>query len=439
MHLIESIVADAAAIGSLRRDLHAHPELCFQEKRTSDVIAQQLTEWGIPMHRGFAKTGVVAILKGGTSARAVGLRADMDALPMTERNTFAHASRHLGKMHACGHDGHVAMLLAAAKHLSQHRDYDGTIYLVFQPAEEGGGGAREMIKDGLFEQFPMEAIFGAHNWPGMAAGEFALKSGPCFASSNEFKITIQGKGSHAAMPHLGLDPVPVACQLVQAFQTIISRNKRPIDPGVISVTMIHTGEATNVVPDHCEIQGTVRTFTLEVLDLIEQRMRQISQQLCAAFDVSCEFAFKRNYPPTINHPAETEFVRQLMVDMVGADRVHAFEPTMGAEDFSYFLLEKPGCYFLIGNGDGSHRASGHGMGPCMLHNPSYDFNDELIPVGGTLWANLARRWLSTPRAVAQLNLPETAYLLRNPSNAKRLLSAAAQLTAGKGLERKLAK
>ncbi|HKW84988.1 MAG TPA: amidohydrolase, partial [Burkholderiaceae bacterium] len=220
MRLIESILADAAAIAAVRRDIHAHPELCFEEKRTADVIAKQLTDWGIPVHRGLGTTGVVGILKNGTSSRAVGLRADIDALPMTEKNTFEHASKHAGKMHACGHDGHTAMLLAAAKHFSKHRNFDGTVYLIFQPAEEGGGGAREMIKDGIFEKFPMEAVFGAHNWPGMAVGQFALRSGPVFASSNEFKIVIKGKGAHAAMPHLGLDPVPVACQMVQAFQTI---------------------------------------------------------------------------------------------------------------------------------------------------------------------------------------------------------------------------
>ncbi len=394
MKLIDSVVADAPSIAALRRDIHAHPELCFAEQRTSDLIARQLTEWGIPVHRGLGKTGVVGIVKNGTSARAVGLRADIDALPMTEHNTFAHASKEAGKMHACGHDGHTAMLLAAAKHLSRHRDFDGTVYLVFQPAEEGGGGAREMMRDGLFEKFPMEAIFGAHNWPGLGVGEFAIKSGPCFASSNEFKITIRGKGSHAAMPHLGVDPVPVACQMVQAFQTIVSRNKRPIDAGVISVTMIHTGEATNVVPDSCEMQGTVRTFTLELLDLIEQRMRAVAEHTAAAFGATCEFEFHRNYPPTINHPAETEFARQVMRDLVGEGKVHEFEPTMGAEDFSFFLLEKPGAYFVIGNGDGAHRESGHGMGPCMLHNPSYDFNDALIPVGATLWVRLAEAWLA---------------------------------------------
>ncbi|MDC8785763.1 M20 aminoacylase family protein [Roseateles koreensis] len=399
MKLIDSILADAPGIATLRRDIHAHPELCFQEERTADLIAKALNDWGIPVHRGLGKTGVVGIVKGrGNSPRAVGLRADIDALPMTEHNHFAHASTYPGRMHACGHDGHTAMLLAAAKHLAKNRDFDGTIYLVFQPAEEGGGGAREMIKDGLFKQFPMEAIFGAHNWPGMAAGQFAVKSGPVFASSNEFFITLRGKGAHAAMPHLGLDPVPAACQMVQAFQTIITRNKRPIDAGVISVTTIHAGEATNVIPDACVIEGTVRTFTLETLDLIERRMKQVAQSTAEAFELSCDFRFKRNYPPTINHERETGFVRELLGELVGPEQVQEFEPTMGAEDFSFYLQEIPGCYFLIGNGDGSHRVGGHGMGPCMLHNPSYDFNDELIPLGGSMWVQLAQAWLSKPQA-----------------------------------------
>ena len=397
MRLIESILADAATIATLRRDIHAHPELCFEERRTADVIAKALTDWGIPIHRGLGKTGVVGIVKNGASPRAVGLRADIDALPMTELNHFPHASQHPGKMHACGHDGHTAMLLAAAKHLSRHRNFDGTVYLVFQPAEEGGGGAREMMKDGLFEKFPMEAIFGAHNWPGMAVGHFALRPGPVFASSNEFKITINGKGAHGAMPHNGIDPVPAACQMVQAFQTIISRNKRPIDTGVISVTMIHTGEATNVIPESCVVEGTVRTFTTDVLDLIERRMKTVAEATCAAFECACEFSFTRNYPPTINHAAETEFARKLLGDVVGSDNVHEFEPTMGAEDFSYFLQGKPGCYFLIGNGDGAHRQGGHGLGPCMLHNASYDFNDDLIPLGATVWVRLAEAWLGAPR------------------------------------------
>ena len=401
MQIIEPILADAAAIAAIRRDIHAHPELCFEEQRTADVIAKALTDWGIPIHRGLGKTGVVGIVKNGSSPRAVGLRADIDALPMTEHNHFPHRSRHLGKMHACGHDGHTAMLLAAAQHLAKHRDFDGTVYLVFQPAEEGGGGAHEMIKDGLFEKFPMEAIFGAHNWPGMAVGQFALKSGPVFASSNEFKIVIRGKGAHAAMPHNGIDPVPAACQLVQALQTIVTRNKRPIETAVISVTMIHAGEATNVIPDSCTIQGTVRTFTTETLDLVERRMKAVAEATCAAFETRCEFAFKRNYPPTVNHAAETEFAREVLGQVVGVKNVQEFEPTMGAEDFSFYLRQMPGCYFLIGNGDGAHREGGHGMGPCMLHNPSYDFNDELIPLGATAWVRIAEQWLARPAPAAR--------------------------------------
>ncbi len=397
MRLIESILADAASITTLRRDIHAHPELCFEEVRTSDLIAKALTEWGIPVHRGLGTTGVVGIVKNGSSDRALGLRADIDALPMTEHNQFAHASKHAGKMHACGHDGHTAMLLAAAKHLSRHRNFDGTVYLIFQPAEEGGGGAREMIKDGLFKLFPMEAVFGAHNWPGMKVGQFSLKPGPCYASSNEFKITVRGKGAHGAMPHLGIDPVPAAAAMVSAFQTILTRNKRPIDTGVISVTMIHTGEATNVIPDSCVMEGTVRTFTTEVLDLIERRMKVVAESTAEAFECTADFEFKRNYPPTINHEAETAFARRVLGEVVGDENVLDFEPTMGAEDFSYFLQEKPGCYFMIGNGDGAHRQGGHGLGPCMLHNPSYDFNDDLIPLGATAWVKLAEAWLNTPR------------------------------------------
>jgi amidohydrolase len=394
MKVIDSILTQAASIAAVRRDIHAHPELCFKEVRTADVVAAKLTEWGIPIDRGMGTTGVVGIVRNGTSSRAIGLRADMDALPMQEFNTFDHASKNDGKMHACGHDGHTAMLLAAAQHFAKNRNFDGTVYLIFQPAEEGGGGAREMIKDGLFEKFDMEAVFGMHNWPGYQAGQFAVSAGPVMASSNEFKIRISGKGGHAAMPHNGIDPVPVACQMVQAFQTIISRNKKPVDAGVISVTMIHAGEATNVIPDHCEIRGTVRTFTLEVLDLIEQRMQEIAQHTCAAFGARCDFSFTRNYPPTINSAPEAEFARKVMGDIVSADNVLAQEPTMGAEDFAYMLQAKPGAYCFIGNGDGGHRDAGHGAGPCMLHNPSYDFNDDLIPLGATYWVRLAEAWLA---------------------------------------------
>ena len=397
MKLIDAIAQHSPEIAALRRDIHAHPELCFQEIRTADVVADKLTEWGIPIHRGLGTTGVVGIVHGrdsGANGRAIGLRADMDALPMSEANTFAHASQAPGKMHACGHDGHTAMLLGAAQYLSTHRNFDGTVYLIFQPAEEGGGGAREMIKDGLFTQFPMQAVFGLHNWPGSEVGVFAASPGPVMASSNEFKIVIQGKGGHAAMPHNALDPVPVACQLVQGFQSIISRNLKPIDAGVISVTMIHAGEATNVIPNSVELQGTVRTFSLAVLDQIEQRMQDMTAQLCGAFDMTADFAFKRNYPPTINSAPEAEFCRQVMAEIVGSERVLAQEPTMGAEDFSYMLLQKPGCYAFIANGDGDHREMGHGGGPCMLHNASYDFNDALLPLGATYWVQLVQKWLA---------------------------------------------
>jgi hippurate hydrolase len=299
-------------------------------------------------------------------------------------------------MHGCGHDGHTTMLLAAARELARSPAFDGTVHLIFQPAEEGGGGAREMIRQGIFSQFPMEAIFGLHNWPGMQVGQFALSSGPVFASSNDFTIRVCGRGSHAAMPYNSIDPVPVACQLVQAFQTIISRNKRPRDAAVISVTMIHAGEATNVVPDVCEIRGTVRTFTIEVLDLIERRMRELSASICQAFGATCDFTFERNYPPTINHVRETEFARGVLTRLLGANNVLEFEPTMGAEDFSYFLLEKPGCYFVIGNGEGTHRLDGHAAGPCLLHNASYDFNDALIPIGASMWVSLVQAWFAAP-------------------------------------------
>ena len=393
MHLIPDIVHQRSGLEALRRDLHAHPELCFNEFRTADLVAAKLTEWGIPVHRGLGTTGVVGIVQNGTSSRAIGLRADMDALPMQEANTFAHASTQPGKMHACGHDGHTAMLLAAAQYLATHRHFDGTVYLIFQPAEEGGGGAREMIQDGLFEQFPMDAVFGMHNWPGLQFGQFAASAGPVMASSNEFKITVHGKGGHAAMPHNALDPVPVACQLVQSFQTIISRKLKPIDAGVISVTMIHAGEASNVIPNTCALQGTVRTFSIAVLDQIEQGMRVMTEHLCAASGLRADFEFRRNYPPTINSAAEAEFARQVMTGIVGADQVLAQEPTMGAEDFSFMLQAKPGCYAFIANGDGDHRALGHGGGPCMLHNPSYDFNDDLLPLGATYWVRLAEAWL----------------------------------------------
>ena len=397
MNLVEPIIAFQTELQQIRRDLHAHPELCYEEQRTSDVVAARLTEWGIPVVRGLGVTGVVGIIKNGSSKRAIGLRADMDALPMHEVNTFAHASRHAGKMHACGHDGHTAMLLGAAHHLATHRNFDGTVYLIFQPAEEGGAGARRMIDDGLFEQFPMEAVYGMHNWPGMEAGTFGVAAGPMMASSNEFRVVVKGKGAHAAQPHKGVDPVMAAVQIAQAWQTIISREKNPLDTAVLSITQIHSGSATNVIPDEAVMIGTVRTFTTEVLDLIETRMKEIATHTAAASRATVEFGFKRNYPPLVNHPEKTAFAVEAMKAVAGADRVVTnVEPTMGAEDFAFMLQAKPGCYVFIGNGEGAHREGGHGLGPCQLHNASYDFNDTLLPIGASYWVKLAE--MSLPPA-----------------------------------------
>jgi hippurate hydrolase len=389
MRLVEPILAQQAELEAIRRDIHAHPELSYEELRTSDVVAARLAEWGIPVVRGLGVTGVVGIVKNGTSERAIGLRADMDALPMQELNTFEHASRHAGKMHACGHDGHTAMLLGAAHYLSRNRNFDGTVYLIFQPAEEGGAGARRMIEDGLFDKCPMDAVYGLHNWPGLPFGSFGVVAGPMMASSNEFHVTVKGKGGHAAQPHRAVDPVMVAVQVAQAWQTIVSRETNPLDAAVLSITQIHAGSATNVIPDEAVLVGTVRTFSTAVLDLVERRMRDIAAGVAAAFNASIEFEFRRNYPPLVNHARETAFAVEAMRAVVGIDNVDTnTEPSMGAEDFAFMLEAKPGCYVFLGNGDGSHRAHGHGLGPCQLHNGSYDFNDRLLPIGASYWVTL---------------------------------------------------
>jgi hippurate hydrolase len=399
MRLVEPILAFQTELEQIRRDLHAHPELCYEEQRTADVIAARLQDWGIPVVRGLGVTGVVGVIKNGTSSRAIGLRADMDALPMQELNTFEHASRHPGKMHACGHDGHTAMLLGAAHYLSRHRNFDGSVVLIFQPAEEGGAGARRMIDDGLFEQFPVDAVYGMHNWPGLPAGSFGVIPGPMMASSNEFRVVINGKGAHAAQPHRGIDPVMVTVQIAQAWQTIVSREKNPLETAVLSITQIHAGSATNVIPDTAHMIGTVRTFSTGVLDLIERRMAEMAQAIAAGFNASIDFSFKRNYPPLINHPEQTAFAIEAMRSVVGAANVNtAVEPTMGAEDFAFMLQAKPGCYVFIGNGDGEHRAGGHGLGPCQLHNGSYDFNDQLLPIGASYWVRLVEMGLAVTEA-----------------------------------------
>lgn len=395
MNLITEIEHARAEFQRIRRDLHAHPELAFEERRSAEVVAELLSGWGIPIHTGLAGTGVVGIVKAGDSARAIGLRADMDALPIQEANTFEHASRHAGKMHACGHDGHTAMLLAAARHLQATRNFNGTVYLIFQPAEEKGGGAQRMIEEGLFERFPMESVYGIHNWPGMPAGFFGVNAGAIMASSSEFRVTLRGKGSHAALPHNAIDPVAAVVQLAQSLQTILTRNKRPTDAAVMSVTQIHAGQTSNVIPDSAWLGGTVRTFSLEVLDLIENRMRELARYTGAGFGCEAEVEFSRNYPPTINHAQETAVCVEVMRELVGAHNVEAdLEPPMSAEDFSFMLQARPGCYALLGNGDGGHREHGHGAGPCMLHNTSYDFNDELLPIGASYWVRLAERILA---------------------------------------------
>jgi amidohydrolase len=395
MKLIPEITAARGEIQTLRRTIHAHPELRYEESQTADLVADKLTEWGLEVHRGLGKTGVVGVLKRGNGKRSIGLRADMDALPIQELNSFEHRSRHDGKMHACGHDGHTAMLLGGARYLAKHGEFDGTIVFIFQPAEEGGAGAQAMIDDGLFTRFPVDAVFGIHNWPGMEAGHFGVTEGPIMASSNEFRIDIKGIGSHAAMPHNGRDPVFTAVQIANGLQSIITRNKKPIDTAVLSITQIHAGDAVNVVPNDAWIAGTVRTFTTETLDLIEERLRKIAEGTAAMYDCSVNVKFHRNYPPTINSRDEARFAAEVMREVVGAENVDdAVEPTMGAEDFSFMLLAKPGCYAFLGNGQGGHRDAGHGAGPCMLHNASYDFNDELLSVGSTYWVRLAQRFLA---------------------------------------------
>ncbi|KAB2871604.1 MAG: amidohydrolase [Burkholderiaceae bacterium] len=399
MMLPEAIVAQADEFTALRRRIHAQPELGFDERLTSDLVAERLAAWGIEVDRSFAKTGVVGLVHGrdgGACRRLVGLRADMDALPIEELNAFAHRSRHAGVMHACGHDGHTAMLLAAARHLAAARAFDGTVVLIFQPAEEGRGGAQAMVREGVFERYPVEAVFGLHNWPGYPQGTLAVSPGPVMASANTFKIVVSGRGSHAALPHLGVDPMPVACQVVSALQTVITRNKAPLDAAVLSVTMIHGGEASNVVPERCTIEGTVRAFRAEVVDLIERRMRAIAEHTCAAFEAGCEFEFVRRAPPVVNHRREALFAAEVMRGIVGDAQALVQEPQMPSEDFAFMLQARPGAYAFIGNGEGGHRAPGHGEGPCMLHNPSYDFNDALLPLGATYWVRLAEAWLAAP-------------------------------------------
>ncbi len=386
MTVLPHIQLNAPRFVALRRDLHAHPETAFEEKRTADLVAQTLAALGVEVHLGLAGTGVVGVLRAGSGTRAIGLRADMDALPVQEQNRFPHHSREAGKMHACGHDGHTAMLLAAADYLAATRNFDGTAYFIFQPAEEGGGGARLMIEEGLFERFPMEAVFGMHNWPGLAAGQFAVMPGPVMASADHFDIVVRGHGAHAAMPHQGVDPVVAGAALVQALQGIVSRTLDPLDNAVLSVTRFHAGDAYNIIPEQALLAGTVRAFRAEVQAQVETAMERVCNGIAASFGVQVTLDYQRGYPATVNSAAEAELCRRAAAGLVGAENVHAgMRASMGAEDFSCMLQAKPGCYVWLGNGLGE--------GGCMLHNPHYDFNDEVLPLGASYWARLVEQTL----------------------------------------------
>ncbi|GAB5343196.1 M20 aminoacylase family protein [Pseudomonas fluorescens] len=384
------------AIYALRRDIHRHPELAFEEQRTAELIARALESWGLEVHRGLAGTGVVGTLRCGTGNKSIGLRADMDALPIQELNQFDHASIHGGKMHACGHDGHCAMLLAAAFELARTRLIDGTVYFIFQPAEELDAGARKMIEEGLFKLFPMQAVFGMHNWPGLDVGQFAAHTGAMMASDTEFRIRLFGKGGHAALPHQCIDPMQPLLHVAQALQSIITRNLDTQDPAVVSVTNIHAGSdaSLTVVPDEAWLGGTFRAFSRDAMELIERRMTEIAGGVADAFDCRVETSFKSDYPPLINHLRETNICIEVLRKLVGEGQVITNgKPTMAAEDFAHMLEHKPGCYVFIGNGEGVHRGAGHGPGPCVLHNASFDFNDDILPIGATYWVRLAETWL----------------------------------------------
>ena len=365
-------------------------ELAFGEWRTADVVAKKLESLGLAVHRGLAGTGVIGSLQAGSSGRAIGLRADMDALPLDELNAFEHRSRHQGQMHACGHDGHTAMLLGAAEALAALRsqgNFDGTVHFIFQPAEEGDGGGRVMVEQGLFEKFSMQSVFGLHNWPGLPAGQMAVLSGPVMAGADRFEIGVTGRGGHAAMPQQAADTVVAACALVQSLQTLVSRNTEPFEPAVLSVTRFHAGHADNVLPEQAILGGTVRSFNAVQQALMETGMQRICAGIAGAFGVQIKLDFVHGYPPTINSAQESALCADVAAQVLGGDNVHTdLKPSMGGEDFAYLLRERPGCYVWLGNGLGE--------GGCMLHSPHYDFNDEIIPLGIRYWVALVERLLA---------------------------------------------
>ena len=383
-----SLITHQPHWAKLRRDLHAHPELRFEEHRTADVVARELEALGYAVSRGLGGTGVVASLPGVRTDRAIVLRADLDALPIQEANDFAHASGADGVMHACGHDGHTVMLLGAARIVKELPPLPGTVHFVFQPGEEGGAGARKMIDDGLFEQYPTEAVFGMHNWPGLPAGHFGLRTGPIMAAGSRFRITVTGKGAHAAQPHLGLDPIPLACSIVLQCQTIAARCKDPTDPAVISVCMLHAGDTDNVIPNSAELRGTIRTLSSGLQQKLQRDIELMCNGLAAAYGAQVEVTFFQYYPATINTPAETALCEAVIRETFGEERLNRdIPPNMTSEDFGFMLEERPGTYVLIGNAPIGADSPG-------LHHPKYDFNDDIIPVGVRYWVALAQHYFS---------------------------------------------
>ena len=395
MPVINRIADFQAEMAGWRHDLHTHPETAFAEHRTGELVAQLLESFGITVDRGVARTGVIGTLVGSKSGGskpggpAIALRADMDALPIQEKNGFPHASTHEGRMHACGHDGHTAMLLGAAKYLAETRNFAGTVHFIFQPAEENEGGARLMIEEGVLDRYKVDSVYGMHNWPGLPAGQFAIRPGPMMAAFDIFEITIAGRGAHAAMPHLGIDPIVAAAQIVTGLQTIASRNIHPLEGAVVSVTQIHGGDTWNVIPDSVVLRGTTRSFDPAVRDMIEPAIRRIAEGICASLGAGMAMRYERRYPPTVNSAAEAERAAAAAVVLVGSDNVrHDMLPSMAAEDFACFLEKRPGAYIWIGNGAGADQA--------MLHNPHYDFNDEILALGASYWARLAESVLEKP-------------------------------------------
>ncbi len=386
MNVLPEIAEWSEELTAWRRHIHAHPETAFEEVATAAFVEEKLKGFGLEVTSGLAKTGAVASLKGAAPGPAIALRADLDALNMTELNDIAHRSTHDGKMHACGHDGHTVMLLGAARYLAQRPDFGGTVHFVFQPAEENEGGGRVMIEEGFFDRFPVEQVYGLHNWPALPAGEFAVHSGPVMASADRFTIRLRGRGGHGAMPHQSRDPIVAAAQIVTALQTIVSRNVRPTESAVISVTRIESGETYNVIPEYAELWGTTRCFSESVRATIQTRMRTLVEGIASAFGLEANFEFRAGYPATINTPAEALTAAAAAAAVVGDERVHcSLPPTMGAEDFAYFLRERPGCYVWLGTGTSTDCPG--------LHHPHFDFNDAMLPVGASYWVKLVEACL----------------------------------------------